>query len=412
METYLMSTANNYDIGIIGVGVAGAFACLKLSQEYKDLKVIAFDIGSAPQKRKNQLLGFLGAAPGSDGKLYSNDTLKVAEIVGKRSAKSALTYVNNILKNIDDFKITQDKSPQVSIEKKFKKLGYNFSLNDYTQIFPFHIHALSRYMSTCFDDNKNISFSFNNEVTKIYKQKNMFIINSEDGGEFKCKKLIIATGRSGWRWSRDLFNSFGIIESNDIARFGIRVEVDASVMDGFNNSNCTIFKGEELEIGPLSWNGTVIPEDHIDMVISAFRSNENRWNSDKVSFSLIGNRMFPGTAFEQIDRLGKLTFLLANDRVIREKISHILADKSKISILTEYDWLKPVIEELSILIPDISTKGYFHVPTLLPLCPPINIGKKLETEIEGLYVVGENANVIGILAAAEMGTIAVNSICQ
>ncbi len=39
---------NVYDVGIIGVGVAGAFACYKIAKEYKDLKVVCFDIGRPP----------------------------------------------------------------------------------------------------------------------------------------------------------------------------------------------------------------------------------------------------------------------------------------------------------------------------------------------------------------------------
>ena len=209
-----------------------------------------------------------------------------------------------------------------------------------------------------------------------------------------------------------MYASLGIIDNNDTARFGIRIETNSSVMKDFNKSNCTLLKGNDLEIGPLSWYGTVIPEDHLDLAISAFRSNENRWKSDKVSFNLIGNRPFPEAGFEQTDRIGKLTFVLANDRIVKERVSAILTGKSRISIIPEYEWLKSVITELSAIIPEISTKAYFHVPTIVPSAPKINIGDNLETEVGGMFVVGESAGIHGILAAGTMGIIAADAVCK
>jgi hypothetical protein len=403
---------SNFDVGIIGAGVAGAFATLKMAKDHKNTKTILFDLGRPPMKRRRQLEGWLGCLPNSDGKLYLNDLSKVSDLAGLRKTKSSYNWFEKALSNVEEnLKVTKDKSPNVSIEKKIKKLGYDMHLNDYIQIYPKDIHALSKYMAETIEQCKNVTFSFDNEVKRIYKSKNVFTVVTEQQ-EYKCKKLIIAVGRSGWRWARELFGSLGIVDNNDIARFGIRVELNSNHMKDFNKSNCTITKGDSLEIGPLSWYGTVIPEDHVDVAISAFRSNENRWKSDKVSFSLIGNRPFPDAGFEQTDRIGKLTFVLTNDRIIKEKISHILTGKSKISIIPEYDWLSSAIEEFAGVMPEIISKAYFHVPTINPMAPKINIGSNLETEIEGMFVAGESAGIHGILSAGLMGIIAADNACK
>lgn len=401
----------NFDVGIIGAGIAGAFAAFKIAKDHKNTKAILFDLGRPPMKRRRQLEGWLGCLPNSDGKLYLNDISKVADLVGNRKAKSANTSFNKILNQVGTFKTTKDKAPSVSAEKRLKKFGYDFTLNDYIQIYPKDIHTLSKYMAESIEQAGNVTFNFDNEIKSVYKQKNMFIIVASDNQEFKCKKLVIAVGRSGWRWAKDLYANFGIIDNNDIAKFGIRVECNSNIMKDFAKSNCTITKGTDLELGPLSWFGTVIPEDHVDLAISAFRSNENRWKSDKVSFSLIGNRLFPNAGFEQTDRIGKLTFVLANDRIVKERISTITAIKSKISIIPEYSWLKETITDLSNIIPDIS-KAYFHVPTITPLAPKINIGSNLESEVDGMFVIGESAGVSGILAAAIMGIIVADSVSK
>lgn len=401
---------NNFDVGIIGAGVAGGFATLKMAKDHKDTKTIVFDLGRPPMKRRRQLEGWLGCLPNSDGKLYENDINKVSELVGIKKIKSSNSWFNDILSNINNFKLIKDKSPSVLMNKKLKKIGYDVTLNNYTQIYPRDIHALSKYMAEIIENSKNITCSFDNEIKNIYKQKNIFVVVT-DQSEYRCKKLIIATGRSGWRWSKELYQNLGIINNNDTSRFGIRVEINSSYMKDFNKSNCTLNK-ENIEIGPLSWFGSVIPEDHVDMAISAFRSNENRWKTDKVSFSLIGNQIFSENGFEQTDRIAKLTFVLTNDRILKEKISSILTGKSKISIIPEYNWLKNVILELSEAIPEITSKAYFHVPTIVPMAPKINIGNDLSSDIDGMYVVGESAGIQGILAAACMGIIATDNVCK
>lgn len=408
---------NNYDIGIIGAGVAGACATYKIAKEYKNAKVVLFDLGRPPMKRRRQLEGWLGVLPNSDGKIYLNDTDKISNLIGTKKAKSGTKWFNTLVSNVSDFKTIKDKSPSINSLKRIKKSGYDVSLNNHVQLFPKEIHALSKFMADGIESFRNVTFSFDNEVLGITKQKNMFTIVTQ-GEEFRCKKILIAVGRSGWRWATELYSKFGIIESDDIARFGVRVEMPANCIKEFNKSNCTLYRGDELEVGPFSWNGTVIPEDHVDLAISAFRSNENRWKTDKVSFSFIGNKLItslldskkPGS--EQTNRIGQLAFVLANDRIIKEKVSAILTGKSKISIIPEYDWIGGELEKLAQVIPDLLTKAYFHVPTIMPLVPNINIGDNLETEIDGMFVAGESAGISGILSAGAMGAIAADAMCK
>ena len=183
----------------------------------------------------------------------------------------------------------------------------------------------------------------------------------------------------------------------------------AAILKDFNKSNCTLYK-DNVEVGPFCWNGTIIPEDHYDMAISAFRSNESRWKTDKVSFSYIRSIPTKNNGFEQTDRIGKLTFILSNDRIVKERVSSLMNKRSKLSILPDYDWLKQDMQDFNQVIPELLTKSYFHIPTVLPLPAKIQLNKDFSTNIENLYVVGENAGIVGLLAAAEMGLIVADGI--
>jgi uncharacterized protein len=395
-----------YDIGIIGSGMAGSFAAFKLSQR-KDLKIIVFDMGRPPMKRRRQLDGWLGCFPNSDGKLYTNDLNKVNSISSMDKIKIANKYFNKILSNVGEFSLVHDKLPESYITNKLKTNGYSIKTNNYYQIYPKNIHMLSKYMSNEIEKQNVIDFSFDNEIKSITKEDDLFIINN--GEEIiKCKKILLSVGRSGWRWANELYRQFGIIKSNNIAKFGIRIEIHSDLLKDFNKSALSM-KKNNIDIGPFNWSGTVIPEDHINMAISTFRSNENRWISEKVSFPIIGN-IQQTDGVEQTDRLGQLTFVLTNDRVMKEKVFYLLNDKSKISVIPEYNWIKNVINELAEIIPDITSKAYFYSPTILPFVPEINIHNNFETDIEGLFVAGECAGINGLLAAACMGILAADSI--
>jgi uncharacterized FAD-dependent dehydrogenase len=399
---------NYYDVCIIGAGVAGVFAALKIAKEHKDIKTILIEAGERPSKRRHSVYGFLGVLPTGDGKIYLSDIAKVSAISGVRKANSALTWFNNYTSKTFDQNITVDNGPRIILEKKIKKAGFIISKNDNIQLYPKDIHALSKIIVN--DIENKIETSFNNEVLQIIKTKKLFTVKSSSR-DIVCKKIILCAGRGGWRWVSNMYKSFNLVDSNDISKFGIRIEANASLFKDWNKSSCTILN-KDIELGPFSWNGTVIPEDHIDMAISSFRSNEIRWKTDKVSFNLIGNRIFKNNGFEQTNRIGQLTFILANDRVAKEKISYILNGKSKISIIPEYNWLQESLEKINTFMPDVISKGYFHIPTILPLPPKIKIAKNMEIEINNMFVAGESAGEIGILSAVLTGLIAADAACK
>ena len=89
-----------------------------------------------------------------------------------------------------------------------------------------------------------------------------------------------------------------------------------------------------------------------------------------------------------------------------------MKDDSPLSQLPEYEWLKTMLNELNIIIPNLITKGAFHAPNISPLASAIRIGPNLETEIEDMFVAGESGRFTGISAAAISGTIAMESACK
>ena len=97
-----------------------------------------------------------------------------------------------------------------------------------------------------------------------------------------------------------------------------------------------------------------------------------------------------------------------NQRKVGRKPLEHAKKTTRIKVMNER-FLKQAIIDLANIMPNIENAS-FHVPTIITMPPKINIGDNLETDISGMYVIGEAAGVSGILAAAEMGIIAANEI--
>jgi uncharacterized FAD-dependent dehydrogenase len=412
-----MKVEMNYDIGIIGAGVAGVFAALRLAEKYKNVKAIVFEFGPPPpnclrqdpikiKRRRRQLEGWFGCFPTGDGKLYvQDDTQKLCDIADTRKTKTISKWFSDQIEAVNSDKVIITKNVSNNIKKHAEGLGFVYSNHSYQQWSPDKIHQLSKISADKIDSSGNIELSFDNEVFDFIKKNNHFQVNTSSG-EFNCKKLIICTGRSGWRWTNNIFKKLGIHVEDTVSSYGVRVEMPSSIMKDFNKSHCS-FTRQDIKVGPLCWYGSIIQEDHADLTTAAFRSNEDRWKTDKVFFSV---RKYTNIALDGIkntERVAKLAFLLSGDRVGREKIKKFLKSESQIGLVPEYAGFQEIFSELEVFIPNIVSRGYLHIPDIETVTSKINIASNCETEIDGLFVAGESAGVSGLAAAGIMGALAV-----
>lgn len=398
-----------YDVIIAGGGVAGAFAAYRIAKQ-KNIKACLIEFGRPPGKRRKQLEGWLGCFPTSNTRLYLDDIQKVESLVGSKNAAKYNDIVLDILSDYGPLKPNKSKKPQDTIKNKINQLGYTAQYLNYVQWKPENVHLLSRGIADFINESGNVDLEFDNEIKSItYKDK--FIVETELG-TFASKKLILCIGRSGWRFARTIFKNLNIIESDDISQVGFMAEIPASSLRDWNGSHCILTK-DDLTIGPLSYNGTVIPEDHVDLVISSWRSNEERWFSERVAFPVRMKQSFPNNGAAQTERLGKLAFVLSDSRIGKIKVSEYINGHHDLSLIPEYNWLKDTMNSIGLLIPSFLTKGYLSIPNINLTIPKINIQEDLSVkQLNDLYVAGESAGVFGLFSACMMGYIAGETACK
>lgn len=400
---------NIYDIAIIGAGVAGAFAAYNIA-DYKNIKTCLIDFGRPPNKRRKQLEGWLGCFPNSNARLYcENNSKEIIYNSGLRNYKRAFDIVNPLFESNGPMIKSKNKLPNESVKKALKDHKYCMKLDNYAQWKPENIHALSRKLSRNIIDRDNLSLMFDCEVFDIEKDNDLFIIKTEIG-IIKSKMVLLCAGRSGWRFSNNILTKFNVLDGDNYAYFGFRAEMPSSYLKEWNSSHCSFFR-KDIFIGPMCWNGTVIPEDHCDFVISSWRSNEDRWETDKVSFSVMLKKEHKKLGAQQTERLAKLAFILSDNRVGKLRVKEFISAKNlDLFHIPEYDWFHNEMDEIERIIPGFLDKGNIYIPDIITHIKRIKKNKGLLTACRGLFVAGESAGISGIYGSALSGTIAILNI--
>jgi hypothetical protein len=425
-----LDSMSTWDIGIIGAGISGVFAALRLAERHRHLKVVVFEFGPPPpnclrqdpihvKRRRRQLEGWLGCFPTGDGKIYlEEDTEKVLGLVDGRRVRTIKDWFSEQLAEINSSsqKISKSKHPSANVKKIVSDNGFDLKLHSFEQWNPDQIHQLAKISAEKIEAAGNVFLSFDTEVFDLVRDARKFVVHTSQG-EFNCKKIIMSVGRTGWRWVHHQYKNLGILQDEKCdVKYGVRIEMPSSALREFHKAHCSLVR-KDLEIGPLHWMGSVIQEDHEDMTISAFRSNEDRWRTDKVFFSLQKTIPFeeapkpikgfvPQDACSFIDRVAKLSHLLSGDRVGREKIKNFTKGLGDLAEMPEYSWITKTLSEVEPIFPNLISRGYFHVPDIDTNISRIQIANNLETEIDGLFVAGESAGIRGIAAAGIMGAVA------
>lgn len=269
------------------------------------------------------------------------------------------------------------------------------------------VHKLTKYFSEKLSEYKNVSFIFDTEVFDIFKKDDFYYIESDLDKNIYSKNIVLACGRSGWRWAKEIFKDLEI-KTEDYCHYGFQLEISKDFVKYLKES-CFTLESEELMIGPFNWNGSTIPEDHIDFINAAFRSNEDRWKSDKLLLPVLIKDKTNNSA--EAERIAKLQYILSNDRLSKEKVAAILSNRSKIIDLKEYKKYKEVLGTVSKIIPEIEERAWLIYPHISTCSVKPETNDYFMAK-ENFYIAGETLGASGFLSAITTGSIVGNAIVK
>lgn len=247
----MKETNENYDVAIIGCGIAGIYAGYELIMKNPGLKIAMIERGKNIYKRRCPMVdkkmsdcigcdscsimrGFGGAGAYSDGKFnfttqfggWLNDYLPDNEIM------ELINYVDRINVSLGaTHEVFSTSSPEAQeIEKKalendlhllqasVKHLGTENNLKILEKLYEL---LDSRIEILCSTGVKNI----------ITKNGGTFELELSNGSTIACKYLIAAPGRSGAEWFTKQCRQLNLDLINNQVDIGVRVELPAKVFE-------------------------------------------------------------------------------------------------------------------------------------------------------------------------------------
>ena len=455
-----------YDVCIIGAGTAGIYAAYEILKEKPRTKIAVFEMGDDIYHRACPIVagkvkecvsckpcsimsGFGGAGAFSDGKY--NFTTQFGGWLGEYIPDSELLelidYVDSI--NVSFGATTETFSTDSSaakalakkalehdlhlLEAKCKHLGTERNLKILTNIYEF-------LSGKC-------DFFFRTEVSSVKPENGAYKLILKNGEEALCRFCIAAPGRCGAEWFSDRCRELGLDMTNNQVDIGVRVELPAKVFEHITSAVYesklvyrTKLYGDLVRTFCMNPYGHVVSENVDGLItVNGHSYADPALQSQNTNFALLVSNRFT-EPFDEPYTYGKHIASLSNmlgGGIIVQRFGDLIRGNRTNEHRLAQSFTKPTLNatpgDLSLVLPkrhldniidmiyalDKIAPGTANRDTLLYgvevkfYSARIRLDSSLQTQLEGLYAVGDGAGVTrGLAQAGASGVCAARAIVK
>ena len=451
-----------YDVVVVGAGPAGIFTCYELSLKMPNLKILMVDKGlnifsrrcpilekklnKCPENKKGVAgcypscsitSGFGGAGAYSDGKFNITSEFGgwMTEYIGKDLVEDLINYVDKI--NLNHGATKKITDPTTKRVKEIEKRGLASGLK--------LLRAKVRHLGT--EENleilksiylyldKKIDMIFKTKVTDILVENGYVKGVSLDGKRIYSNKVVVAPGRDGADWLKEICNKYDIPRLANHVDIGVRVETNDEIMEEINEhlyEGKFIFRssvGTSVRTFCSNPSGHVVVENHSGtMIVNGHSYRDKVLGSKNTNFALLVSHPFsepfnqPNEFAKQVSRLANM---LSNGGIIVQKYGDIKRGRrttykrlkegfvtptlkeaipGDLGLVLPYNTMKSIIEMIEVLdniTPGIASDHtlFYGVESKFYSARP-KVNEYFESPIKGLYFGGDGAGITRGLAQA------------
>ena len=450
-----------YDIIIVGAGASGVFMSYELAKLETKARVLMIDKGAYLQKRQcpikagaktcmkcspcHIMNGYGGAGTLSDGK-YNITTQFGGDLhnyVGVGKAFELMEYVDEVLCSMGgaDAKLYSTASSELKtmalrnnlhlLEAKVRHLGTDRNMKILEKIFDY-----------CKD---KIDMEFYTTIEKVdVDDDGTFIVTSDKGEQYRCSDLVLATGRSGSKWSSEICDELGIKQKKNRVDIGVRVELPAEIFkhitddvyeskivyktDKYNDMVRTFCMNPYGEVVAENTNGIVTVNGH------SYADPELR--TENTNFALLVSNKFT-EPFKDSNEYGESIARLSNmlgGGVLLQRFGDLVKGRRSSKRRMEKCFTRPTLQatpgDLSLVIPKRQLDNIIEMIYALDKIAPgtanedtllygvevkfynskIAVDENLQTVVPGLYALGDGSGVTHSLSQASASGVYVGRI--
>ncbi|MCR6516073.1 MAG: NAD(P)/FAD-dependent oxidoreductase [Clostridium sp.] len=455
-----------YEVIIVGAGPAGIFTALEAIKREPNKKILLVEAGrridkrSCPKEKTNKCVsckpychittGFSGAGAFSDGKLSLNYEVggDLPELIGGNLVQEYIDYADKIYLEFGaDEKVEGVENPEAVKEIRRKAIEGNLKLVDcpirhlgtekaqeiYLKL---QNHLLDLGVEIRFDTLAKDLIIENNKITGVLLTDS--ITKSKDE-TVKGNCVVVATGRKGADWLKDMCLEHNIDHKAGTVDIGVRVELRNEVMEKVNEvlyeSKLIGYPGPfKDKVRTFCQNpGGFVSQENYDnnMAIVNGHSYKDK-KSNNTNLAILSSHNFEEPFNKPIEygqKVAELVNMLGNGSIIVQRYGDILAGKrtwqkeldrsnvkhtlpdavaGDLTSAMPYRTMTNIInfiESLDVVVPGFaSEETLLYGPEIKFYSNKVVIDENFETNVSGLYCLGDSSGwTRGLMMASAMG---------
>ena len=441
----------DYDIIIVGAGAAGVFMAYELTKQNCGAKVLVLEKGAPLAERAcpisrgltqrcikcnpcHIMNGYGGAGSLSDGK-YNITTSFGGDLhvyVGEDKAMELMEYVDSVLCSMGGSEAVLYST--ANSELKTLALRHDLHLLD-AKVRHLGTDRNVKILGNIYDYTKDkVEFRFRTVVSTVDRTADGFCVETENGEAFSCRDLVLAMGRSGSKLNQAICKKLDIPTSSNRVDLGLRVELPAEIFKHITDEvyeSKLVYKtekyGDRVRTFCMNPYGEVVTENTNGIItVNGHSYADPALRTENTNFALLVASRFT-EPFRDSNEYGESIARLSNmlgGGVLVQRFGDLIkgrrSNESRMAKSFTRPTLKATPGDLALVMPKRQMDDIIEMIYALDKIAPgtanddtllygvevkfynstVAVDSNLETDIPGLYMLGDGSGVTHSLSQA------------